>query len=108
MSDITAKKKASFGCPLLLYILHRLFAHITQNWCGRPLVNHDVIVNLIANTATQQGLIVQAELDTEIYPTGIKVSDAELALVNLIQDAFHGEWNYTIAPGRKGKLVNLS
>ncbi len=83
-------------------IEHRLFAHITQNWRGRPLVNHDVIVNLIANTATQQGLTVQAELDTEIYPTGIRVSDAELALVNLIQDAFHGEWNYIIAPGRKG------
>lgn len=88
-------------------IEHRLFAHITQNWRGRPLVSHDLIVNLIANTATQQGLTVQAELDTDIYPTGIKVSDAELALVNLIQDDFHGEWNYTIAPGRKGKLVNL-
>ena len=89
-------------------IEHRLFAHITQNWRGRPLVSLDVIVHLIANTATQQGLSVQAALDTDSYPTGIKVSDAELARVNLIQDTFHGEWNYTIAPGRKGKLVNLS
>ena len=86
----------------------RLFAHITQNWRGRPLVSLDVIVQLIAHTATQQGLSVQAALDTDSYPTGIKVSDAELARVNLIQDTFHGEWNYTIAPGRKGKLVNLS
>jgi len=72
------------------------------------LLSHDLIVNLIASTATQQGLTVQAELDTGAYPTGIKVSDAELAVVNLIQDDFHGEWNYTIAPGQKRKLVNLS
>ena len=83
-------------------IEHRLFAHITQNWRGRPLLSHEVIVNLIASTATQHGLLVQAELDTEMYPTGIQVSDAELALVNLIQDEFHGEWNCTIVPGRKG------
>jgi len=82
-------------------IEHRMFSHITQNWRGRPLVSHEVIVNLIANTATQQGLIIQAELDTGTYPTGIKVSDAELAKVNLIPDSFHGEWNYTIAPARK-------
>ncbi len=82
-------------------IEHRMFSHITQNWRGRPLVSHEVIVNLIANTATQKGLIIQAELDTGTYPTGIKVSDEELARVNLIPDGFHGEWNYTIAPARK-------
>ncbi len=82
-------------------IEHRMFSHITQNWRGRPLVSHEVIVNLIANTATQKGLIIKAELDTGAYPTGIKVSDAELAMVNLIPDGFHGEWNYTIAPARK-------
>lgn len=83
-------------------IEHRLFAHITQNWRGCPLVSHEVIVHRIASTATQQGLTVQAELDTGKYPTGIKVSDAELAIVNLLQDDFHGEWNYIIAPGRRG------
>jgi hypothetical protein len=83
-------------------IEHRLFAHITQNWRGRPLLSREVMVNLIASTTTQHGLIVQAELDTGLYPTGLQVSDAELALVNLIQDEFHGEWNYTIAPRRRG------
>lgn len=82
-------------------IEHRMFSHITQNWRGRPLVSHEVIVNLIANTTTQQGLIIQAELDTGTYPTGIKISDKELAVVNLIQDDFHGDWNYTIAPRKK-------
>lgn len=84
-------------------IEHRMFSHITQNWRGRPLVSHEVIVNLIANTATQKGLIIQAELDTGIYPTGIKISDKELAAVNLIPDGFHGNWNYTIAPTSKKK-----
>ena len=79
-------------------IEHRMFSHITQNWRGRPLVSHEVIINLIANTSTQQGLIVKAELDTGSYPTGIKVSDKEFALVNLVPEKFHGEWNYTIAP----------
>jgi Rhodopirellula transposase DDE domain len=79
-------------------IEHRMFCHITQNWRGRPLLNHDVIVNLIANTATQYGLTIRAELDTASYPTGIKVSDVELATVNLLPAAFHGEWNYAIAP----------
>jgi len=82
-------------------IEHRMFSHITQNWRGRPLVSHEVIVNLITNTATQKGLLIQAELDTGTYPTGLKVSDEELARVNLITDDFHGDWNYTIAPARK-------
>jgi transposase len=82
-------------------IEHRMFSHITHNWRGRPLVSHEVIINLIANTATKQGLIIQAELDMGIYPTGIKVSDEELALVNLFREDFHGDWNYTIAPGRR-------
>jgi Rhodopirellula transposase DDE domain len=82
-------------------IEHRMFSHITQNWRGRPLVSHEVIVNLIAHTATQQGLLIQAELDSGIYPTGLKVSDEELALVNLIPAGFHGDWNYTIAPQRR-------
>jgi transposase len=79
-------------------IEHRLFCHITQNWRGKPLVSHEVIVNLIANTTTQTGLIIQAELDTKRYETGIKVSDAELAAVRLKRAAFQGDWNYTIYP----------
>jgi len=84
-------------------IEHRLFCHITQNWRGRPLVSHEVIVNLIANTATTKGLTVQAELDTDVYPIGIKVTDEELAQVNLKPADFHGNWNYTIAPKRRKK-----
>jgi len=79
-------------------IEHRLFCHITQNWRGKPLVSHEVIINLIANTTTKTGLTIRAELDTNIYETGIKVTDAELATVRLQKAQFHGEWNYTIAP----------
>jgi transposase len=82
-------------------IEHRMFSHITENWRGRPLISHEVIINLIANTATQQGLIVKAELDTDSYPVGIKISDDELALVNISPENFHGEWNYTIAPKQR-------
>jgi len=82
-------------------IEHRMFCHITQNWRGRPLVSHEVIVNLIANTTTRAGLTIRAELDRGKYPTGIKITDAELALLNLKLDTFHGDWNYTILPARK-------
>ncbi len=77
---------------------HRLFSHITQNWRGRPLRNHEVIVNLIANTTTESGLKVNSQLDTNPYPTGIKVSDTELKTVHLERSAFHGDWNYFIRP----------
>jgi len=82
-------------------IEHRMFSHITMNWMnwrGQPLTSHEVIVNLIANTTTQRGLTIQAELDTGIYPTGIKVTDQQLKNVRLQQATFHGEWNYTIMP----------
>jgi hypothetical protein len=82
-------------------IEHRMFCHITQNWRGRPLISHEVIVNLIAATKTHKGLTIQAELDNGSYPTGVKVADAELALVSLLPDAFHGDWNYHILPTRK-------
>ena len=84
-------------------IEHRMFCHITQNWRGRPLVSHEVIINLIANTATQQGLTIQAELDTAIYPTGTKVTDEELARVKLKPAKFHGDWNYRILPRQTKK-----
>jgi Rhodopirellula transposase DDE domain len=79
-------------------IEHRLFCHITQNWRGRPLVSHEVIVSLIAHTTTEAGLEVQAALDTNCYETGTKVSDEEMASLQIIKADFHGDWNYTIAP----------
>jgi hypothetical protein len=82
-------------------IEHRMFSHITQNWRGRPLVSHEVIVNLIANTTTRSGLKIRAELDRGKYPTGIKITDAELASLNLKLDNFHGDWNYSVLPARK-------
>ena len=79
-------------------IEHRMFSHITLNWRGQPLTSHEVIVNLIANTTTQQGLYIEAELDPNRYPTGIVVTDQELARINLKRADFHGDWNYTISP----------
>jgi len=79
-------------------IEHQMFCHITQNWRGRPLVSHETVVELIGHTTTHQGLQIRAELDTNRYPTGIKVSDAALAAVRLEPAEFHGEWNYTIRP----------
>ena len=79
-------------------IEHRMFCHITQNWRGRPLISHEVIVNLIANTVTQQGLKIRAALDKRRYPSGSKVTDADLSQVKLKPHAFHGDWNYTIEP----------
>jgi hypothetical protein len=79
-------------------IEHRLFCHITQNWRGRPLVSHDIIVKLISNTTTTGGLRVQAALDRRRYPTHKKVSAAELERVRLLPSGFHGDWNYTIVP----------
>jgi hypothetical protein len=77
-------------------IEHRLFSYITMNWRGRPLVSYQVVVNLIGATTTETGLRVQADLDTEVYPTKVKVTDKEMATVNLHPHHFHGEWNYTI------------
>ncbi|HLJ96900.1 MAG TPA: hypothetical protein VKU02_27295 [Gemmataceae bacterium] len=68
---------------------------------GQPLVSHEAIVNLIASTTTRTGLIVQAALDTNVYETGLKVSDEEMAGLRLTACDFHGEWNYIIAPRKK-------
>jgi DNA-binding phage protein len=82
-------------------IEHRLFSFITQNWRGKPLVSHEVIVSLIGGTRNTKGLRVACHLDTNQYPAGIKVSDSELAEVNLERHEFHGEWNYTILPNKR-------
>ena len=79
-------------------IEHRLFAFITQNWRGKPLISREVIIQLIGATTTDKGLDVQCCLDENEYPKAIKVSDAEMAAINLACDDFHGEWNYTISP----------
>ncbi len=82
-------------------IEHRMFNHITQNWRGQPLTSHEVIVNLIGNTTTDSGLHINAELDVNSYKTGIKVTDEELAALNIVEADFHGNWNYTISPRKK-------
>jgi Rhodopirellula transposase DDE domain len=83
-------------------IEHRMFCHITQNWRGRPLTDRLAIVELIGAPTTKTGLKVECSLDTRIYEKGIKISDAEMATLNITGDAFHPEWNYTIRPRRTG------
>ena len=80
-------------------IEHRLFSFITMNWRGRPLISHEVIVNLIANTKTRSGLSVHAELDTAVYPKGLIVSDEAFAAIKMDRNEFHGDWNYCIRSG---------
>jgi transposase len=79
-------------------IEHRLFSFISQNWRGKPLVTHQVIVDLIAATSTKAGLKVRAQIDPNLYPPGLKVSDKEVAALHIERDTFHGEWNYKISP----------
>jgi transposase len=79
-------------------IEHRLFSFISINWRAKPLTSLETIIELLSNTTTKEGLQVTAMIDTNVYPTGIKVSDTEMEQLNLIRDEFHGEWNYTIKP----------
>jgi hypothetical protein len=79
-------------------IEHRLFSFISKNWRGKPLISHEVIVSLIAQTTTKTGLKVHCEVDTNSYPKGIKVADQELAKILLRRSDFHGDWNCTLQP----------
>lgn len=79
-------------------IEHRMFSHISMNWRGKPLISHEVIINLIASTTTQTGLEIEVEMDHNVYSKGLRVTDEELGKVNIHKAAFHGEWNYTIQP----------
>lgn len=81
---------------------HRLFSFITSNWRGEPLRDYETIVKLIANTTTAKGLKVKCRLDRRKYPTGRRISDEEMKLINMERNKFHGEWNYTIKP----KILN--
>jgi hypothetical protein len=78
---------------------HRLFSFISINWRGRPLTDYQVIVETIAATTTKTGLTVEAVLDPGTYPTGVKISKAQIEAVPLTRHQFHGEWNYTIDSG---------
>ena len=82
-------------------IEHRLFSAISQNWRGKPLVSHEVIVKLIAATTTRTGLRVRSALDENHYPAGVSVSDADMQTLYLRPDAFHGEWNYSLLPRQR-------
>jgi hypothetical protein len=82
-------------------IEHRLFAFITQNWRGKPLVSHQVIIQLIGATTTNTGLQVSCEIDANLYPKGVQVTLQEMQAINLKPADFHGEWNYTISPNQQ-------
>ena len=83
-------------------IEHRLFAYITQNWRGKPLVSHKVIIQLIAATSTGKGLTVTGDASiARAIRRWIRISKAELAAINIERHSFHGEWNYTIKPNKK-------
>jgi len=79
-------------------IEHRLFSFISQNWRGKPSIGHEVIINLIAATTTANGLEVKSKLDSNLYPAGLKVSDQQMAQLQLRTDKFHGDWNYSLLP----------
>ena len=71
-----------------------------MNWRGRPLESHETIINLISATTTATGLTVSAQLDTGAYPTGITISDRQMKDLPITRDSWHGDWNYTMHPGR--------
>jgi hypothetical protein len=79
-------------------IEHRLFSFISQNWRGKPLISHQVIIDLIAATTTATGLTVKSKIDTNIYERGLKVSDQQMAELQLRREKFHGDWNYKLLP----------
>jgi len=85
--------KAPFEIPI-----RRLFSFISQNWRGKPLITHEVIVKLIASTTTSTGLRVRSRLDTKSYPVGVTVSRQAMDALALRPESFHGDWNYTILP----------
>ena len=94
----SGSEEGEIGENSISLLTHRLFSFISMNWRGKPLTTHEVIVNLIANTTTAEGLKVKCQLDKNVYQTGIKISKNEMSKINIHVDAFHGEWNYAICP----------
>ena len=92
------RKNLELFIPLRNKIEHRLFSYISINWRGKPLTSLETIIELLSHTTTTEGLTVTAVVDQNTYPIGVKVSDEEMAQLNILRDAFHGEWNYTIRP----------
>jgi transposase len=82
-------------------IEHRLFSYIAMNWRGKPLVSLAAIVSLIGSTTTTSGLRIRSEIDHGSYPLGVKISEEQMAKVQLKLHTFHGDWNYTIRPARR-------
>lgn len=83
-------------------IEHRMFSFISQNWRGRPLLTHATVVSLIGGTQTSTGLKIRCELDQKNYPAGVEVTDEQMASIRIELSDFHGEWNYTIWPEKRG------
>jgi transposase len=81
-------------------IEHKMFSFISKNWRAKPLISHEVIINLISSTKTEKGLKIKCRLDKNKYPIGIRISDKDMEKINLKRDKFHGEWNYTIHPNK--------
>ena len=79
-------------------IEHRMFSFISINWRGKPLISREVVVNLIGNTKTKKGLMINAVLDENKYEKGLKIEDEVMKNLNIEKNDFHGEWNYSIAP----------
>ena len=77
-------------------VQHKLFSHISKNWNGQLLASHDVAVRIISSTKTKTGLKVKAKIDRRVYPRGRKISEEEIADINLVKHKFYGEWNYII------------
>jgi len=89
-------------------IEHRMFSFISVNWRARPLTSHEVILKSIQAVTTRGGLRIQAELDDGLYPTGVKITDAELAAISVDHHTFHGEWNYTLLPPAVAPQLSIS
>jgi Rhodopirellula transposase DDE domain len=93
------------GTSKRIKIGHRMFSFVSLNWRGKPLESLQVIIDLIGSTTTSTGLKVYARVDPGEYVKGIKVTDAELATVNIVRDGFHPDWNYEIKPKLTTALI---
>lgn len=77
-------------------IEHRLFCYISRNWAGKPLIDIQTVVNLIGSTTTKSGLKVRCVVDHNQYPTGIKISEKQMACIDIQYPDYDNSWNYII------------